>query len=538
MLNRDQSKSLVDGGRPDVEPQDMNSGLPGIDDDAQRRLPPPTAFHPNDDDRQTRARASDAPDRSLDSFVLGSLDKPVTHLVGTLKTAAAAIGDGAFRPAAFHPAALGAAMAAGTPGEMIAAAVKAGTLAAFREWAGMQDIDAKAGGPGGGAFMAAAYHPGGGMGGGGGGAGTAGNYRGGGEGGEFKAGVGKQSMLAKESYDFWKSKGLDHAHAIGMMVQEQAENNFSNTPGDFVRGRPTAFSPFQFHMDRARLIKSGTGIDVTDPNLAHADALRAAYYDATQGGRKGYLDRYQRESSGLDGASDYATRFYEGPKELAKDQATRRRYAHMWDTRGFPKGGTSDAAAGRIPGHVRGNLKIGDETYAYGSGGVHGAAHVPFGDYPIRPDSGNPWGQAHNAMDVNGNGSIWDAALGRMRTGIEMHVAHSANMVTEGCLSFLKDQYPQLKARVKEMVAKTGHAYLHVDEHGASITPFAKPYVAPLPDIRPEPPAKESPQASRDDDESHLHVHLHQDGRVRAVRTASPGVKIHLDTGRTFTQFS
>ncbi len=512
----------------------------------------PTAFQPipshPDDDRLSRARAADAPDRTLDGVVVGALGKEIIHLTGTLRTASTVFSGDGVRPAAFHPASLGAALAAGGPADTIAAAVKEGTLSAFREWAGTQDLDGKGGGPGGGGgFTPAAFHPGGGYGGGGGGfgGGAPGSYHGGGDGGEFKAGTGKQSMLAKESYDFWKSKGLDHAHAIGMMVQEQAENNFSNTPGDYVRGRPTAFSPFQFHMDRARLIKAGTGIDVTDANLAHADALRAAYYDATQGGRKGFLGRYQRESSGLDGTSDYATKFYEGPKELAKDQVTRRRYAHMWDTRGFPSG-VSDAAAGRIPGQVRGNLKIGDETYAYGSGGVRGAAHVPFGDYPIRPDSGNPWGQAHNAMDVNGNGSMWDAALGRMRTGIEMHVAHSASMVTEGCLSFLKDQYPQLKARVKDMVAKTGHAYLHVDENGASITPFAKvqaerprPEIAPMPAITPEPSRADAQTSRRDDDPANVHVHLHQDGRVRAIRSnSSAGVQLTLHSGRTMTQFA
>ena len=74
-------------------------------------------------------------------------------------------------------------------------------------------------------------------------------------------------------------------------------------------------------------------------------------------------------------------------------------------------------------------------------------------------------------MAVNGDGSIYDKALGRMRTGVEMHAASTAEMLTHGCLGFLKSEYPKLKARVREMIDKTGHAYLHVGPNGATITP-------------------------------------------------------------------
>ena len=167
---------------------------------------------------------------------------------------------------------------------------------------------------------------------------------------------GKQSLMASEAYQFWRSKGLDHAHALGMVVQQQAENNFSNTPGDFVNGQATAFGPIQWHSDRAKLIKQGTGIDVTDPNLTNRQALEAAYYDATKGGRAGFLDRYQRDSSGLDGASDYATKYCEGPRDLEKDQATRRRYAQMWDQRGFPSPEQASAAQGIVPTSPSGTI--------------------------------------------------------------------------------------------------------------------------------------------------------------------------------------
>ncbi len=124
---------------PDSRPMILRAPVP-----KPTALQPPTAsaFHP-DDDRATRARASDADgwkqQEDIRQGVLqrfGSLDKPVTHLVGTLKTASAAVGDDGFRPAAFHPAALGAGMATMDPEATIAAGTKAGVLAALRELQG------------------------------------------------------------------------------------------------------------------------------------------------------------------------------------------------------------------------------------------------------------------------------------------------------------------------------------------------------------------------------------------------------------------
>ena len=137
---------------PVVQPQDNNLGLPGLDNETpapdtrpvtlRAPAPVPTAFRvPDAYNREMRARrVGPATPSATDAiFTLGSLEKPVLHLSGTLKTAADAIADG-IRPAAFHPAALGASLSAGSPGEIIAAAVKEGTLAAFRELAITSDL--------------------------------------------------------------------------------------------------------------------------------------------------------------------------------------------------------------------------------------------------------------------------------------------------------------------------------------------------------------------------------------------------------------
>ena len=98
------------------------------------------AFHP-DDDRLSRARASDMPDRSLDGFVTGALEKPILHLSGTLKTAARQAEEDGIKPAAFHPAGLLGPAASNDPASIIEAGTKAGVMAAFRELQGLAGPD-------------------------------------------------------------------------------------------------------------------------------------------------------------------------------------------------------------------------------------------------------------------------------------------------------------------------------------------------------------------------------------------------------------
>ena len=126
-------------------------------------------------------------------------------------------------------------------------------------------------------------------------------------------------------------------------------------------------------------------------------------------------------------------------------------------------------APGQSAGHLRGKLALDGHAFDFGTGGNRGASSIPFGDYEITPDAVGAWGKAHGALGI-ANGQIWDKTLGRMRTGIELHAAHSANMISSGCLAFAKDQFGEVKAHVLKMVRDKGHAYLHVGNGGASIT--------------------------------------------------------------------
>ena len=137
---------------------------------------------------------------------------------------------------------------------------------------------------------------------------------------------------------------------------------------------------------------------------------------------------------------------------------------------------SADAGAdgGALPsladGQIKGMLSIGGNQYAFGSGGVPGHPHIPFGDYPVTPDAIGPWGQAHGALGIN-NGVIPDAELGRDRTGIELHAGSSDKLITEGCLAIAGSQWPQLKQQITSMISQNGPVTLHVGPEGATIAP-------------------------------------------------------------------
>lgn len=116
------------------------------------------------------------------------------------------------------------------------------------------------------------------------------------------------------------------------------------------------------------------------------------------------------------------------------------------------------------PFHQASMLTIGSSQYRYGSGGAKGLPSIPFGDFPIGTPVG-PWGAAHGAIGIN-NGSIWDAKLGRNRSGIELHAGMSDTLLTEGCMAVAGKDWPQLKAQI---LAMGGKGFLHVGSGGASI---------------------------------------------------------------------
>ncbi len=79
---------------------------------------------------------------------------------------------------------------------------------------------------------------------------------------------------ARESFEFWKSKGLTPEQAAGLVGMEQGESQFNpRAVGD----NGQAHGAFQWHADRRADIRAGAGIDVD--TATHAQQLEAAYYE-------------------------------------------------------------------------------------------------------------------------------------------------------------------------------------------------------------------------------------------------------------------
>jgi hypothetical protein len=130
-------------------------------------------------------------------------------------------------------------------------------------------------------------------------------------------------------------------------------------------------------------------------------------------------------------------------------------------------------AASGPAGHIGGTLDMEGQQYRFGSGGSPGHPHIPYGSYPVTPNTIGAWGQAHGALGINNN-QIWDAELGRMRGGIEFHSGSSDALITQGCMAIAGDQWPAFKSHVLDMIHRHGSVSLNVGPNGASVTPTGR----------------------------------------------------------------
>lgn len=93
-------------------------------------------------------------------------------------------------------------------------------------------------------------------------------------GGAVKSGPGGKAEGARESYNFWRMKGLSHAAAAGLVGMEEGESKFDPT----ARGDGgAAHGAFQHHPDRRRAIMKALGIDIS--NATHQQQLEAAHWE-------------------------------------------------------------------------------------------------------------------------------------------------------------------------------------------------------------------------------------------------------------------
>ena len=401
----------------------------------------------------------------------------------------------------------------------IASGTKIGVLAAFREWAAERSAGDTGGGAG---VISASYET---SAGGTGGGGRRGGGRSGGVGG-LDPGTG--SFPAGSNLEEVRQYLRAKAQALGINpdVAERVARSegLTKTLGEGGDGG-TSDGPYQLH------VGGGLGDDY-QKKYHHSihdkrfwrDQVDFALEQAKQGGWGPWHGWHGPSRAGMG----------EAPDSTAFDDLKKKGWSVPDTSAGAGKadGSLPNVAGGSsYPGHITGQLKMGDEAYKFGSGGVRGASSIPFGNYPITPNAIGAWGRANGAIGIN-NDHIWDKSLGRMRDGIEMHVGHSFNLITEGCLAFEKEQFPKLKARINQMIQEHGHAYLHVGKDGASITP--------TPSLVDEArKARQGREEAARDGSIEAHVHIH-DGQVRGASAKSSGSvkppRVHLRRGPTMTE--
>ena len=143
-------------------------------------------------------------------------------------------------------------------------------------------------------------------------------------GGKASRQKGENKAGAKESYDFWRSKGLDHAQAAGLVGMEEGESNFNpRAVGDGGR----AHGAFQHHPDRRAAILKGAGIDID--RATHRQQLEAAYWEMTQGNEKEAWAAIKRAKTPGASASAGVYKF-ERPLDKAGEAFRRGQRANYW----------------------------------------------------------------------------------------------------------------------------------------------------------------------------------------------------------------
>ena len=333
--------------------------------------------------------------------------------------------------------------------DTLAAGTKQGFLAAFRELMATGDTA----GAGGGGLINASY---GGSSPGGIGAGTGGRSVGGGGGG-IGPGTAVDKTLPKEARALLDAISAGEAPDYNVLNGGGRFSDMSHHPGGRAAGR------YQDLPSTWRRISGALGLKDFSPESQDKGNWWLAQQDYRSRTHRDLLGDLRSGNPGVIaniGRALHST-------WVSTNGSFAGRYAGAL---GRGDGALPNLAGGySAPGHIAGQLKIGDSSYRFGSGGVRGSASIPFGDHEITPNSIGPWGRSVGALGLD-NEKMWDKTLGRMRTGIEMHLGHSANLITEGCVAFEKSQWPKVKAQVLDMIKRDGHAYLHVGPHGASIT--------------------------------------------------------------------
>lgn len=202
------------------------------------------------------------------------------------------------------------------------------------------------------------------------------------------------SAAAKQSYDFWRSKGLSSVAALAMLGNEQGESGFNpKAVGDHGAARGI----FQWHKKRRDEILAATGIDVWNPSTSRKDQLEAAYWEMTQGNDVGARKAWAalRKAKTVRQAVSGVVRYYERPLNPGAAAQTRLGYATKFaaaiNSQPGAKTAASLAGASRSV-HITSTTHIGTMT-------VHSRASDAAG---IASDIKSKLTNTHRAAAANG----------------------------------------------------------------------------------------------------------------------------------------
>jgi len=134
--------------------------------------------------------------------------------------------------------------------------------------------------------------------------------------------------MAKESFDFWTSKGMTPAQAAGMVANEDRESGF-NTGA--VGDNGAARGIFQWHKDRRDKLLDQTGIDVWSEK-DHQRQLWAANFEMTEGDETTAGKAIRGAGTAYD-AGAIASRNYERPAASDAEANLRGNNATDWQAK-------------------------------------------------------------------------------------------------------------------------------------------------------------------------------------------------------------
>ena len=146
---------------------------------------------------------------------------------------------------------------------------------------------------------------------------------------------------ARESFEFWKSKGLTPEQAAGLAGMEQGESSFNpRAVGDSGQ----AHGAFQWHADRRAKIRAGTGIDID--TATHKQQLEAAYWEF-QNTEKAAWDAVKKGRTATD-AARAGVHLFERPADKEGQSIVRGGMAEGWLKR-FNEQDTKGTATATAP---------------------------------------------------------------------------------------------------------------------------------------------------------------------------------------------